>query len=247
MVLLGEDQILESVLGRLQDVTRYLYTGLEDVYSQEDRKVIKNVREVLDLEGLLQLTKEMSPAVVSQRKVGKFIEAAKELDEDFNVKYEKQEFRYQYRDFVDQIAKLGKEENSEKLSSIEIMVKMMSTKCRKWRGCEAIMDILCQAAVKKTVEAVVESWVSVLEHHSSKTRNLKAETIQSEMMVAVNGPLVQHSMGVVEESMKVYWGRLKNNLSDGHFTRRSNKVKSFTVSKSVDSLNSVPVKTPFVT
>ena len=99
----------------------------------------------------------------------------------------------------------------------------------------------------KSVEFVVESWVMVLKHHSSKSRPIKAETIQSEMMISVNGPQVQHSKTVVEESMKLYWSKLKSSsLKQGHFTRRSDKVKSYFVSKSVDSLNSVPVKTPFI-
>ena len=55
------------------------------------------------------------------------------------------------------------------------------------------MDIVCQAATMKSVESVVVSLLSVLEHHSRKSRPLKAETIQGEMMVFVNGPLVSHS------------------------------------------------------
>ena len=97
------------------------------------------------------------------------------------------------------------------------------------------------------VESLVESWVSVLEHHSSKPRPIKAETIQSKMMISVNGPQVQHSQAVVQESMKLYWSKLQSSsLKQGHFTRRSDKVKSYFLSGSVDSLNSVPVKTPLI-
>ena len=126
------------------------------------------------------------------------------------------------------------------------MVIMMNTNEKRWKGCEAVMDILCQAATMKSVESVVESWVSVLEHHSSKSRTLDGNSIQDEMVISVNGPLTQHCQRTVEDTMKTYWGKLRNSLKNGHFTRRSENVKSYLVSKVVDNLNSVPVTTPFI-
>ena len=226
-------------------MTEYLYKGLETVYSKEDREMLDRIRVVLSVERLLLLTVDMSTAVVAQREVTKFIEAAEFIDQEFEAKYEKAEVRNQFKTFVEKPAAIGKMKNSEKLSSLEIIVMMMNTEAKRWWGCEAVMDIICQAATMKSVESVVESWVSVLEHHASKTRNIKADTIQEEMMISLNGPLIQHSKGEVEETMKAYWGKLKT-LKDGHFTRRCERVKSFIVSKSVDSLNSQPVKTPFI-
>ena len=246
MRLVGDTQIIESVYKRMKDVTMFLYNGLDAVYSPVDKKMLENIRTVLNLERLLGLTKEMSNAVVMQREVSKFLTAAESIDQDFDVKYEKDEFRLQYRVFVDNIAEIGKQKDSEKLTSMELVVMMMNTKEKMWRGCEAVMDIMCQAATMKSVESVVESWVSVLEHHSSKSRPLKAETIQGEMMVSVNGPIVSHSQGVVEETMKAYWGKLKGSLKNGHFTRRSERIKSYAVSKSIDALNNQVVQTPFV-
>ena len=130
----------------------------------------------------------------------------------------------QYRVFVENIAENGKQQDSEKLTSMELVMMMMNTEEKKWKWCEAVMDRLCQAATMKSVESVVESWVSVLEHHSSKSRPLKAETIQGE-----NRPIVSHSQGVVEETMKVYWAKLKGSLKNGHFTRRSDRIKSYTL------------------
>ena len=247
MRLVGDQDIIESVYKRMKNVTDYLYRGLEDVYSSEDRLMLENILKVLDLERILQLTKERTTAVVVQQEVSKFIGASEFIDQDYEVKYEEVEMRTQYRDFVEKVTKIGKQKDSEKLSSLEVMVILMNTNRQLWKGCEAVMDILCQAATMKSVEAVVESWVSVLEHHSSKSRPLTAETIQSEMMISINGPLIQHSPSLVEDSMKLYWGRLKtNSLQSAHFTRRQGKVKVFTVSKSVDGLNSQEVKTPFM-
>ena len=53
--------------------------------------------------------------------------------------------------------------------------------------------------------------------------------------------------GVVEEAMQLYWSKSKlQNGTDGHFIRRSNKVKSWLVSKSVDKVNKVKPSLPFM-
>ena len=127
MQLLGAEGIIQSVQKRMEDVSLYLYQGLEDVYSKEDRQMLENIRTVLNLERILQLTGDMSPAVVTQREVSKFLEAWEYIDQDFDVKYEKSELRTQYRDFVEQISVIGKQENSKNLSSLQIMVIMMNT------------------------------------------------------------------------------------------------------------------------
>ena len=102
---------------------------------------------------------------------------------------------------------------------MDIMISLLDSKNKLYEGCEAVMEILTQASVMKTVESVVESWISVLEHHSSKTRDLSSTAVQNKLMIAINGPLSQHSRSIVEESMRVYWSKLKSKkLRSGHFT-----------------------------
>ena len=145
------------------------------------------------------------------------------------------------------MAMVNEQKGSSQFTSMDIMVKFMKTEDKLYQGCEAVMNILTQGATIKTVESVVESWISVLEHHANKSRPLKSESIHSEMMVAINGPLLQHSQGVVSETMKAYWGQLKKeSLRKGHFTRRGGDVKSWLVSNAVDALNKVPVKNVFL-
>ena len=63
------------------------------------------------------------------------------------------------------------------------------------------------------------------------------------MQIAINGPKIQHCEKVVDESMTAYWGKMKRtSLQQGHFTRRSSQIKSYMVSKTVDSLRLQPVK-----
>ena len=120
-------------------------------------------------------------------------------------------------------------------------MRLLNTEGKLFKGCEAVMGILVQAAAMKSVESVVESWISVLEHHNSKSRPLSEDMIETEMSVAINGPAVQHSESVVTESMKKYWGG-KKKVKDGHFVRKSMNIKSYFVSKAVDSLQNTQKK-----
>ena len=82
----------------------------------------------------------------------------------------------------------------------------------------------------------MESWVSIMEHHSSKRRPLSEEAMVEEVVISINGPEVVHSEAVVMESIRTM-------IKDDHihFVRKSDRVKPWLVSKSVDSLRkSVP-------
>ena len=126
------------------------------------------------------------------------------------------------------------------------MVRQINTEGKLYKGCEAVIGILVQAATMKSVESVVESWISVLEHHSSKARNLSADMIQTEMSIAINGPEVQHSEVIIQESMRQYWARMKN-MKYGHVTQKSQHIKSYSVSQVVDILINVQKKNMLMT
>ena len=90
--------------------------------------------------------------------------------------------------------------------------------------------------------------ISVIEHHSSKSRPLGEDALEAEMMIALNGPSIVHCSGIVKESMSTYWKQFENaNLHGGHFFRRgTGSIKLYKVSKAVDALNSEPVKCKFM-
>jgi hypothetical protein len=63
--------------------------------------------------------------------------------------------------------------------------------------------------------------------------------LENEVWVAVNGPDVVHCEGIVKEAIKEGEG-------GGHFIRRSQKIKTYQVSKAVDSLVNKPLNVPFM-
>ena len=97
-----------------------------------------------------------------------------------------------------------------------------------------------RACVSHGVEATVESWVSVMENHCSKVRGITNQVrLENEVQVAINGPEVQHCRGIVREAMRVGEG-------GGHFIRRSNNIKQYTVSKPIDTLDKKKPRVPFM-
>ena len=94
---------------------------------------------------------------------------------------------------------------------------------------------------------MVESWISVMEHHSSQQRNLGQDRLEEEMVIANCGPELVNCDSIVQESLLNYFKDYQS-VSDrsSHFVRRSQNVKSYTVSKSVDSLRNKIPKRPFM-
>ena len=52
------------------------------------------------------------------------------------------------------------------------------------------------------LESVVESWVSVLEHHNNPRRALSQERLEQKAMVAINGPAEVHVC--IKQNYKLY-------------------------------------------
>ena len=113
-------------------------------------------------------------------------------------------------------------------------------------GIESILDAMSQAAVAMSVESIVESWISVLERQSGGQRNLQQTRLDDEMTVAVNGPEVHNSAGVISEAMQSYWAESRREWAQqqGHWYRVSSsfKLKQFGASKSIDGLKNAKPK-----
>ena len=75
--------------------------------------------------------------------------------------------------------------------------------------------------------------------HSTTNKNVL------QMWVAVNGPEMAHCTGVVRDAMASNWSSSKLGRR-GHFVRRSEKIKSYTLSETVDSIVKNAPKVPFM-
>ena len=81
----------------------------------------------------------------------------------------------------------------------------LDTDLKLFKGVEIIVQVLCAAAVKISVESDVESLVSRYEKHFKIDRQLGEENADFEMEIAENGPLLIHADNILKNAMDKYW------------------------------------------
>ena len=100
------------------------------------------------------------------------------------------------------------------------MSLFLDPKLEHYKNIQSVLAILANAGVTMGLESVVESWVSVLEHHSNPRRSISQQRLEEEVMIALKGPEVVHCKAVVDEALRQYWRKQKlAGNRDGHFIR----------------------------
>jgi hypothetical protein len=169
-----------------------------------------------------------------------FMAAATFIERSIFTRVPEDELRKQYREFCRTMEEVSRQKRSVDLSSKQLLSMLFDPNNMLYKDIEGVLSVLAKACVTSGVEAIVESWVSVLEGHSSSVRGItNQQRLEDELWVALNGPEVVHCEGVVKEAIRVGEG-------GGHFIRRSENIKSYNVSKAVDSIVSKTPKLSFM-
>ena len=150
-----------------------------------------------------------------------------------------------YRTFIRKLEAYFINKKVTNLDSISIIKTILETS-NLYRDVEIIVHCICTAAVKVSVESVVETLVSRYEQHFNKSRELDEDHSLEEMLVAENGPLLQHADALLEKAMTNYWN--KHNDGKWHFIRRSEDIRSYTggSSKVIGKMLDEKSKLPFL-
>ena len=137
--------------------------------------------------------------------------------------------------------------DEEDLDSMKLIQHLLASKNNLFQDIELILHAISTAAVTKSVESVIESWVSISESRSHNKRSISEERLCNELIVAINGPLVQHADDIIKSALQRYWEKSKSSTDrSGHFVRRSENISDFAVSKVVDKLVAKPPRLPFM-
>ena len=211
------NKVVEVVTQRAADVISYHHTGLTDVYTNQDIIHIDNLRHLLDLKTTAKLVERVGAPSVSATRFRTWLNAAKFIQQNILSSISEDELRIQYRTFISKIEELG---DLSKKESTEILSLFMDPKLGHYKNIQSVLAILATAGVTMGLESVVESWVSVLEHHSNPRRSISQQRLEEEAMIALNGPEVVHCNAVVGEALRKYWRKQKlAGNRDGHFIR----------------------------
>ena len=226
---------------RLEEVLIYLLEGLEaKVFDNKTMDELKNLNSLLDSAGLMKKVKSSSPSLVSSLMWSEFYKAAQRIDS--KMKVDEVELR---RDFREYCRVLGSLPGSP--TSMEIFELMFDAKKDKYQGAEHILAIIGCAMISMSIESMAKSWISVLEAHNTKTRGLEQLSMETEMMVALNGPECVFSSSVVEEALSLYWTKATlESQREGHFFRTWGRRKEFLVSKVVDGMTASEARRGFL-
>ena len=226
-LLLDHGDIIDKTNQRAKDVVEFLHGGLsKDVYTAEEKVLIDNVRALVDLKSRMKAVQNFGAVHVASIKWKRFVQACKYFEPDFVMRMHMDDLRLQFREFYRRLEDMSQERGSTELTSLDILGRFFSSKTGLSKDVEGVLSFLAQAAVSTSVESILESWVSVIEHHSPSTRVLSDDRLQYESNVAINGPDVVHADSIIKEAMRDYWSKSKRRGDqDGHFIRRDSNIK----------------------
>ena len=80
-----------------------------------------------------------------------------------------------------------------KFSDMELLeLTLMPENKEIYGGVESVISVMVWASLVISVESVVKSWISILEHHSSQLRNIGELLLHKDMVTAINSPSVEN-------------------------------------------------------
>ena len=112
------------------------------------------------------------------------------------------------------------------------LIKLLLGKEGLCDGIELTLQSVVTAAVKISVESVVESLVSRYETHFDKKRQLKEEYALEEMEIAENGPDFVHADKILVSAMGKYWQEMSKDRV-WHFCHKTSDIRTYTKSSKV--------------
>ena len=248
-VLLNQEDIIKEVEGKVVDLIEHLKVKLsEKVFTPRTQAMMEHTRTLLDIKSLLKKLVTRSPADLANILYRSFRNASIVIEPNLFINIiDEVELRVQYREYLMKLKNLVDEKNDMlNWDSLKILTKIFDG-TEFSLNIEGVMGVLARATVTIGIESVVESWVSVMERHNSKSRSLGEKMVITETAVNINGPNPVNCDGVVEQALQLYCSKYKKkNNAGGHFIRKSDNIKSWLVSKSVDKVNAVKPKFPFM-
>ena len=247
-MLLDREGIIRITNKRAHDVVEFLESGLSEVvYNAHDKLIISHVRTLTDLRSVMNKVSQYGAAQTAGLQWKRFLEAGKFMEQGLVCRINADELRTQFRQFYRSLEDMSKEKRALELVSLEIFARFMSSKGLLSKDVEGVLSVIARAAVCTSVESIVETWVSTIEHHSPKGRALSQDRLEAETAVAINGPELVHADQLISQAMKIHFEKAKSvKERAGYFVRRTANVQQWIISEAVDTELKKPAKITFM-
>ena len=227
-------------------MAKRLHDDLKDnVYTEDDKALIEDLRILLDLNALALNVSNRGVPLISALEGPKFVKTSKKIAPHLEV-IPDSELRDQFREFLRRIEQETAQMKPHEIESLELFRIFLDSKKALYQEIELIIFSISTAAVTVSVESIIESYVSIYEYRNNKNRPITEERAHHEMLIAVNGPELAHADNVIKSSMLTYWKNQKSKNNNWHFTLRSEDIKSYTVSKTFDRISKENPSLPFM-
>ena len=181
-------------------------------------------------------------------KASQYLKAIRELPIRSLINVPDDVLNAQFNDLVCRIESLvPTNTNVQNIDSKDIIKSLIKESTECYKGIEMLVQAICCASVKVSVESVIESLISVYEFHIDKLRTVKEDTSEAEIKTAINGPTIAHCDRIVKQAMDQYW-MVKTKKNTWHFVRTTNirDHSQYNVSKVVDKVSNETSKFPFM-
>lgn len=245
VAVLDVGKVVDIVTNRASTVLTFLHTGLSSIYSGTDIAQIESIRRLLDFKFFTEAVERSGASNTATVHFRGWVDAAKLLQPDLLIRISAEELRSQFRRFMAKLEELAPTLN--KLENLKIFSLFLDPSLHHYTDIQSVLAIMANASVAMGLESVVESWVSVMEHHNSSVRSLTQDRLEQECMVAINGPVEVQCDSVVQEALASYWGRQSMVANRaGHWVRRSEDIRHYAISEAVDTIVNKPPSVPFM-
>ena len=105
----------------------------------------------------------------------------------------------QYREYVARPECLSKESSKRELSDMELLELFLQPQGQHlYKDIETVMSVMVRAALMISVESIVESWISTMEHHALHRRTLGEMLLHEKMVIAINAHDMVHCDSIVQ-------------------------------------------------
>ena len=94
--------------------------------------------------------------------------------------------------------KIDRDPGMKEQSDMELLELFLHPEFNMFKDIEAVVSVLVRASLLISVESVVESWISTMEHHASQRRTLGEMLLHEEMVIAINGPILVYYDSIVK-------------------------------------------------
>jgi hypothetical protein len=168
VAVLDLEKVVDIVTNKASTVVTFLHTGLSSVYSGTDIAQIESIRRLLNLQFFTESVERSGASNTATIHFRSWVDAAKLLQPDLLIHISAEELRSQFQRFMAKLEELAP--TLKKLENIKIFSLFLDPSLHHYTDIQSVLAILSNASMAMGLESVVESWVSIMEHHNSSPR-----------------------------------------------------------------------------